>query len=73
MMNAYELTGAERFLSKAKTYMDLSVETFLSDQSPLPKASNQSEHYEAITGGPELMENMLRLWMVMNPQDRTGE
>jgi len=66
MMNAYELTGEERFLSKAKMYMDLSVETLLDDQSPLPKASNQSEHYEAITGGPELMDNALRLWMEMN-------
>ena len=49
-------------------YMDLSVAALLDDQSPLPKASNQSDHYEAITGGPELMENVLRLWMEMNPQ-----
>jgi len=66
MKHAYELTGEERFLTKAKMYMDLSMETFLDDQSPLPKASNHSDHYEAITGGPGLMHNLLRLWEDMN-------
>jgi hypothetical protein len=66
MRKAYELTGEERFLIKAKFYMDRSVEGIMDDSSPLPKASNKSDHYEAITGGPGLMNNLLVLWMDMN-------
>lgn len=70
MRHAYELTGEERYLLKAKMYIDLPMETFLDDESPLPRASNQSDHYEAITGGPGLMQNVLTLWMEMNPSAR---
>jgi hypothetical protein len=66
MKNAYKLTSEERFLIKAKTNIDQGVETFLDDKSPLPKASNQSEHYEAITGSPKLMQNLLSFCMEMN-------
>jgi hypothetical protein len=66
MRHAYELTGERRFLRKAEYYMDLSIEALMDDSSPLPKASNKSDHYEAITGGPGMMNNLLVLWMELN-------
>jgi hypothetical protein len=38
----------------------------MDDTSPLPKASNQSEHYEAITGANGFMSNLLGLWLEVN-------
>ena len=63
MRNAYNLTGERRFLNKAFEYAELSIDAIMDDTSPLPKASNQSVHYEAITGANGFMSNLLGLWL----------
>jgi hypothetical protein len=66
MMNAYKLTGEKRFLDKAIIYADLSIEAIMDDSSPLPKASNKSHHYEAITGATGFMNSLLGIWSLLN-------
>ena len=66
MRNAYKLTGERRFLDKAIEYAEISVMAIMDEISPLPKASNQSEHYEAITGANGFMSNLLGLWIELN-------
>lgn len=66
MRNAYKLTGERRFLHKAFEYAELSIDAIMDDSSPLPKASNQSVHYEAITGANGFMSNLLGLWLEVN-------
>ncbi len=38
----------------------------MDNTSPLPKAPNKSEHYEAITEADGLMNNTLSLWKELN-------
>ena len=66
MRNAYRLTGEKRFLEKAVEYAEISIGAVMDDSSPLPKASNQNDHYEAITGANGFMSNLLGLWMDLN-------
>lgn len=66
MRNAYKITGERRFLDRAFEYAELSIEAIMDKTSPLPKASNQNEHYEAITGANGLMSNLLGLWEEVN-------
>jgi hypothetical protein len=66
MMNAYKLTGEKHFLDKAIVYADLSIEAIMDDSSPLPKASNKSHHYEAITGATGFMNSLLGIWSLLN-------
>lgn len=69
MRNAYKITGEQRFLDRAFEYAELSIEAIMDESSPLPKASNQSEHYEAITGANGFMSNLLGLWEDLNAVD----
>ncbi|MBD3629994.1 hypothetical protein [Cyclobacterium sp.] len=62
MINTYQLTGEEKFFKRAKYFAWLGIDLFLSDGTPLPKASNQHNHYEAITGGPDFMYALLELY-----------
>lgn len=66
MLKAYRLTGEKRFLDKATDFADISVQAVMDSSSPLPKASNESDHYEAITGANNLMNNLLNLWIELN-------
>lgn len=66
MRRAYQLTGEARFLNRAVDYAELGIESLLDDTSPLPKASNTTEHYEAITGANNFMNALLGLWMDLN-------
>lgn len=66
MIKAHRLTGEYRFLEKAIAYADLSVQAVMDSSSPLPKASNENDHYEAITGANGLMSNILMLWIELN-------
>jgi len=66
MRKAYHLTGEYRFLEKALAYAEISIDAVMDDSSPLPKASNQSDHYEAITGANGFMSNLLGLWKDLN-------
>jgi hypothetical protein len=66
MLNAYELTSDDNYLRSAHRYARNSVELFLTDECPLPKASHMHNHYEAVTNGDTLMMSFLRLWLVQN-------
>ncbi len=66
MLNAHELTGEEKYLTAADRFARKGVEMFL-DDAPLPKASHEHGHYEAVTNGDTLMMALLKLWLV---QDR---
>ena len=54
------------FLDKAIEYAEISINAIMDDTSPLPKTSNQSEHYEAITGANGFISNLLGLWIELN-------
>ncbi len=64
MLNAYNLMQEKRFINRADYFSRTSIALFLNDDLPLPKATNQHSHYEAITGGPELMHTLLKLHVV---------
>ena len=66
MRKAYKITGERRFLNRAIEYAELSIHAIMDESSPLPKASNQSKHYEAITGANGFMSNLLGLWIEAN-------
>jgi len=63
MLNAYALSGDRRYLARADHFAILSIDTFLGD-SPLPRASHLSDHYEAVTGADAMMMAILELWAV---------
>lgn len=66
MRKACKITGERRFLDKALEYADRSVTAIMDDSSPLPKASNKDEHFEAITGANGFMSSLLGLWKDLN-------
>ncbi|MBN2312791.1 MAG: hypothetical protein JXM79_02610 [Sedimentisphaerales bacterium] len=66
MLNAYELTSNDKYLQAADRFARKSVELFLSDGCPLPKASHMHDHYEVVTNGDTLMMSLLRLWLIQN-------
>ena len=65
MLGVYDLTGEEKYLASATDYANTAVGLFL-DDSPLPKATSQHDHYEAVTMGDTLMMGLLKLWVVKN-------
>ncbi len=60
---AYHLTGRRVYLEEAQRLANLAVETFWQDH-PLPRASRQTGHYEAITGGDSLALALLQVHAV---------
>jgi hypothetical protein len=60
------LTGDRKYLERANYFGQLGIDLFLDEDSSLPKATNQHNNYETITGGPELMSEILNLYLVMN-------
>ncbi|MEQ9288028.1 MAG: hypothetical protein RIG77_14010 [Cyclobacteriaceae bacterium] len=66
LRNAYKLTGDKRFLDRAIEYTEISIKEIMDETSPLPKASNKSDHYEAITGANGFMGSLLGLWLDVN-------
>lgn len=61
MINSYEITGDEKYLRRAEYFAKMGIDLFLTDGNPLPMATNEDEHYEAITGGPDFMYALLQL------------
>lgn len=68
MLNAHELTGDDTYLQAADKFARKAVATFL-DLGPLPRASQQHPHYEAVTNGDTLMMALLKLSLVQDPPD----
>lgn len=58
---AHDLTGEQRFLDRAQHLADLAIQTFWSPESPLPRASVRSKHYESVTMGDLLLFALLQL------------
>ncbi len=61
MLNCYELSDDERYLDRAAFFAEMGISLFIDDSSPLPKATNQNDHYESITGVPDFMYQLLSL------------
>ncbi|MHC4636339.1 MAG: hypothetical protein ACYTBP_12640 [Planctomycetota bacterium] len=69
MLNAYEITGKQKFLQHADYFAQQGITRFLDDGLPLPKANTKYDHYEAVTGGDMFMMGLLRLWIVQDRPD----
>jgi len=61
MLNCFELTSEKEYLKRAIFFADSGIDLFLSDVSALPKATNQHDHYESITGAPAFMYQLMKL------------
>jgi uncharacterized protein YyaL (SSP411 family) len=57
---AHRLTGKPVYLKEAQRFAQMAVEIFWQD-NPLPRASKQTGHYEAITGGDSLALALLEV------------
>jgi len=66
LLNSFELTGDQKFIQRANYFGRLGVQLFLDDESPLPKATNQHNFYETITGGPAFMNELLEIYLTLN-------
>jgi len=55
MLDAHELTGRPDYLDAADRFAQRGVDLFLTNDSPLPKASHLHDHYEAVTNADTLM------------------
>jgi hypothetical protein len=65
MLFAYRETGEESYLEDARHYGDEAIVRFF-DGSPLPRAAEGADYYEAITGGPTLALVLLDLHSEVN-------
>lgn len=66
MLASHELSGEQQFLDRAGYFADNALEVFMNETSPLPKASSRHDHYEAITGGDDLMTALFKFWAAKN-------
>lgn len=63
MINSYDLMGVEKFLRPAEFIVWIGIDLYLIVGNPLPMATNQHEHYEAITGGSDFMVALFQLFI----------
>jgi hypothetical protein len=63
LLAAHEISGERKYLQRAAHFAKIGEEYFITGGSPLPRASSQHEHYEAITQGNTLMMGLLKLWI----------
>ncbi len=66
LTDTYELTNEEKYLKRADHFARAAIDLFLTDGSPLPRATTQHNHYEAITRGDTLMMALMKLWAVQH-------
>ncbi|HUT37135.1 MAG TPA: hypothetical protein VNE39_26880 [Planctomycetota bacterium] len=62
MLNAHELTGEEKWLTRADHLAKEAVRLLVGDGCPLPRAAHCYDHYEAATDADTLMMALLQLW-----------
>jgi len=72
MLNTHTLTGEKKYLDRADYFGQLGIDLFLGDGLPLPKATNQHDHYETITGGPMFMHALLKLHEALDKFGKFG-
>ena len=65
---AYNLTGKPVYLRQARSFAQMAVDIFWQD-SPLPKASFKTDHYETITGGDSLALALIEVHAAINSLD----
>ncbi len=65
MLALHRLTGDAKYLDRAEHFGKRAVEIFF-DGSPLPRASSEHDHYEAITRADLLAMELLDLWAIRN-------
>ncbi|MHC4740945.1 MAG: hypothetical protein ACYS8Z_03475, partial [Planctomycetota bacterium] len=65
---AFRFTRDPGYLEQARRFAQMAVELFWQD-SPLPRASHKTDHYETITGGDSLALALLEVHVVMNNLD----
>jgi hypothetical protein len=70
MLRAHRLTGDERFLERASAFGETAVTLFMSESSPLPKASTQYDNYDAVTHSDNLMLAFLKLHVALEDAGR---
>ena len=66
MVAAHEVSGDKKYLDRANVFAGIAIDSFLTEGSPLPRASSKHNHYEAITRGDTMMMGLLKLWQVRN-------
>lgn len=69
LADTYALTDEQRYLNRANHFARYAIEVFSGDDAPLPQASSQHDHYEAITLADTLMMGLLKLWAVQSGMD----
>jgi hypothetical protein len=67
LVEVHETTGEQRYLERAGFFAERARQMFFTGDSPLPKASSQHDHYEAITRADTLMMALLKLWAARHP------
>lgn len=70
LVNVYGITGDKKYLAKARELANIAIWEFIPSNSPLPKASTGSDHYEAITGADSLIMTLLLLDNADKPEIR---
>lgn len=69
LLRAHRLTGEKRYLDRADHFARIVVPLFWDRSSPLPRATTQHDHYEAITRADTLALALLHLWAAQNKPD----
>ncbi len=67
LLHCHTLSHRQQFLDRAVFFARMGISLFLSDGSPLPRVTNQHDHYESMTGGPAFMYQLLKLHQTLNP------
>jgi len=70
LVEIHRLTGDRKYLARAKELAARAQAMFFTPGSPLPKATSNHDHYEAVTRADTLMMELLRLWAVVQQPPR---
>lgn len=63
---AYHISADAKYLDRARHFADKAVAVFFDRDSPLPRASVKSPHYESVTMSDVLLYVLLRLDLTLN-------
>jgi len=63
---AQNLSGDATYLDRAKRFADKAIALFFDGNSPLPRASVKSRHYESVTMSDVLLYALLRLYLTLS-------
>jgi hypothetical protein len=66
---AFHMTGRQPYLDEARRVAEMAIDLYWQD-SPLPRASLKTDHYETITGADTLAYSLLELHVALQGQGR---